>query len=162
MGETENGMTISKASNKISEALFFSLFLVTIPVAMVLYESTSIMITVVILWEVVFAYRFYQILIGQNTISVDFQTRNMKIENENWVLKHFTSSDSIDLFEPLEYSIRNIRHSRFGFPSYRLKVRNTDSKKIIVCDFENLDMAKRVKFLLKSLSNKTAGNNGYN
>jgi len=161
LSETKNGLTISRIPDRTTQILFFLLFLVIIPIAMVVYEINAKMIGLAAIWEVIFIFRFYQILIGQNKLTLNFETDKIKIENINWMLKHFLPTHKIDFYQTVDYEIRNIRHSRFGMPSYRLKVRNAESRKIIVCDFESIDVAKRVKFLLKSINNKTAGNNGY-
>ena len=142
----------------MEELLFFIIFLLVIPIGLVLYENDKATIITAVVWELIFAYRFYQIKIAENEIKVYFKDQRLIIKNISLILKNFISMKIFDLKELCDFELKSVKHARYFLSSVRLIVLLENSEKQILNDFDSKEVAKRVVFMIKKIA-KTAGKN---
>jgi hypothetical protein len=159
--KTENGFFISRKSVKLSELIFVVVFLLIIPISLVYYETNKTTIIISIIWEIIFTYILYQIMIADNKLDFDLKEKKLKIENIGLILEHFISPKNVKLNTIKNFEFKRIKHTRYGLASTRLVAIFENSEKQILNDFDSKEGAKRIEFMINKLKDKTAGNTVY-
>ena len=156
--KTEKGFFISRKSAKLSELIFIIVFLLIIPISVVYYETNKTTIIIALIWEIIIAYRLYQIMISDNKLDFDFKEKRLTIKNISLILEHFILPKNIELITIAEFEFKKVKHTKYGMSSLRLIAISENSEKHILNDFDSMNGAKRIKFLIEKLTYKTAGN----
>lgn len=149
--KTENGFFIFRKGAKLSELTFAIVFLLIIPISVVYYETNITTIIISIIWEIIFIYRLYQVMIADNKLDFDFKEGKMKIENISLILERFISPNKVILNTINDFEFKRIKHTK-GLASIRLIAILENSDKLILNDFDSKDGAKRIKFLITKLT----------
>lgn len=97
-------------------------------------------------------------MISDNKLDFDFKEKRLTIKNISLILEHFILPKNIELITIAEFEFKKVKHTKYGMSSLRLIAISENSEKHILNDFDSMNGAKRIKFLIEKLRDKTAGN----
>ena len=154
---TNNGFSISQKKNNLSELIITIVFILIIPIGLVIYYNDKTSIIIALIWVMIFSYKFYRIMIADNLLEFNYTQKGLEIRNIIPILKYIISPKKIELHTIKSFEFKKVKHLKYRLPSVRLIALFDNSEKQILNDFDSMDGAKRVKFMIEKL-NKTAGN----
>ena len=155
--KTENGFFISRKSAKLSELIFAVVFLLIIPISLVYYETNKGTIIISIIWEIIFTYNLYQVMIADNKLDFNSKEKILTIKNISLLLEHFILPKNVKLNTIKNFEFKRKKHTQYG-SSTRLVAIFENSEKQILNDFDSKEGAKRIEFMINKLKDKTADN----
>ncbi|RBP27034.1 hypothetical protein DFR65_11212 [Oceanihabitans sediminis] len=154
---TDNGFSISQKKNNLSEFIITIVFILIIPIGLVIYYNDKTSIIIALIWVMIFSYKFYRIMIADNLLEFNYIQKGLEIRNISLILRHIISPKKIELHTIKSFEFKKVKHLKYRLASVRLIALLDNSEKQILNDFDSMDGAKRVKFMIEKL-NKTAGN----
>ena len=141
----ESGFSILKNTNKYLDS--FIIILLTFGVPLICLFFSDINEYIIIVWFLVFSWRFYQILINENKIIIDFDETKIKVENSNFIGKIFIPKKEFNFNEILKSSLelKTETHSRFTSIVYQLYLDFENKERLKLLNFNNQEVGKRFK-----------------
>ena len=142
----------------------FIIILLTFGVPLICLFFSDINEYIIIVWFLVFSWRFYQILINENKIIIDFDETKIKVENSNFIGKIFIPKKEFNFNEILKSSLelKTETHSRYTSIVYQLYLDFENKERLKLLNFNNQEVGKRFKQLINGIIKKTVANNIYN
>jgi hypothetical protein len=155
ISNTDNGFSISQKKNNLSELIITTVFILIIPIG--LYYNDKTWLVIALIWFMIFSHKFYRIMIADNLLEFNYFQKELKIKNISLILRHIINPKKIELHAIKSFQFQHIKHFKYRPASVRLIALFDNSEKQILNDFDSIDGAKRVKFIIEKL-NKTTGN----
>jgi hypothetical protein len=158
INKTESGFAVLRDSKKYLDS--FIIIFLTFGVPLICLFFSEINEYIIIVWFLVFSWRFYQILINENRILFDFNEMKIKIENSNFIGKIFIAKKEIYFNKILNSSLelKTKTHSRYTSIAYQLYLEFENEKRLKILDFNEQEIGKRFRQLLNGIIKKTVAN----
>ena len=158
INRTKSGFYILRDTNKYIDS--FIIFILTFGVPVICLFFSEINVYLIIVWFLIFSWRFYQILINENKILFDFDESKIKMENSNFIGKTFIAKKEIYFKEILKSSLelKTKTHSRYTSIAYQLYLEFENEKKLKMLDFNEQEIGKRFRQLINGIIKKTVAN----
>jgi hypothetical protein len=152
----ESGFFILRDTNKYLDS--FIILSLTFGVPLICLFFSDINEYIIIVWFLVFSWRFYLILINENKIFFDFDETKIKMENSNFIGKIFIPKKEFYFNEILNSSLelKTETHSRYTSIIYQLYLDFEKKKRLKILNFNNQEVGKRFKQLINGIIKKNS------